>query len=307
MKILLQLSTLLAAAALVAPAYADTPSTSFDINSIHVDKYGAGAQPSSTSSQPALILIPGLTNSAAVWGPTIHRYAGTYTVYALTLAGFGGRSPAARPRLDAADADIVALIQKEHIDKPVLIGHSMGGHLALRLAAEHSPLLRGAIAVDGLPVFPGLENMTPDQRSAAASKMVAQIKSASTPEQFMQAERTYVVPNLTLAKNVDTVTQFSKGADLNATADYMRELVTTDERPQLTQVTIPVLEIAPYDPTLENESFANAAAKQVYYQGLLKNDKTVTVKMVQGSRHFIMWDQPDAFYADVDAFLATLK
>lgn len=306
MKTIISLFLLVACVLAGKPPYAQaqTPAA-FDVNSIHVEKYGSGE-----ATQPALILIPGLTNNAAVWKETIHRFAPSHTVYALTLAGFGGRTPVTAPMLDKADADIVALIQKEQLSKPILIGHSMGGHLALRIATEHSAMLRGVVAVDGLPIFPGMDSMSAEQRSAAASKMVAQIKSAATPEQFMYAERTYVVPYLTQAKNVETVTQFSAGADTNATAEYMQEMLNADLRPHLGNITIPVLELAPYDATLDKNppaSFATAPAKQTYYESLLKNDKTATVKMVQDSRHFIMIDQPDAFYVDVQNFIDANK
>lgn len=306
MKTVLSLSLLFLCAVIGNPASAQVAAPAgFDLNSIHVDKYGSGE-----ASQPVLILIPGLTNSAAVWGPTIHRFSPSHTVYALTLAGFGGRLPVSAPMLDKVDADIVALIAKEHLNKPILIGHSMGGHVAIRIATEHSELLRGVIAVDGLPVFPGFDNMSPDQRAAAASKTAAQIGTVTTPDQFMFVERTYIVPNMTLAKNVDTVTQFSTGADPKATAEYLKELLSTDLRPQLAKITVPVLELAPYDATLDKNppaAFATATAKQTYYENLLKNDKTASVQIVQESRHFIMFDQPDAFYVDVQNFIDAHK
>lgn len=306
MKTIISLFLLFVCVLVGKPACAETQTTAgFDLNSIHVEKYGSGE-----ATQPALILIPGLTNSAAVWAQTIHRFAPSHTVYALTLAGFGGRLPVTAPVLDKADADVVTLIQKEHLSKPILIGHSMGGHLALRIAVEHSDMLRGVVAVDGLPVFPGFDSMTSEQRAAAASKMGDQIRSAATPEQFMYAERTYIVPYLTQAKNVDAVTQFSAGANPKATAEYMQELLNADLRPQLANITVPVLELAPYDATLDKNapaSFSTATAKQTYYESLLKNDKTATVKMVQDSRHFIMIDQPDAFYVDVQNFIDAHK
>ncbi|MDQ6826641.1 MAG: alpha/beta hydrolase [Candidatus Eremiobacteraeota bacterium] len=301
MKFMAQLCALIAFLSSGSAAYAQTPATSFEVGSIHVDKYGSGE-----ADLPALILIPGLTNGAAVWAPTIHRFARSYTIYALTLAGFGGRASTAAPLLDKADADIVALIAKEHLKRPIVIGHSMGGHLAIRLAAEHSDKLRGIIAVDGLPVFPGFDEMTPEQRLSAATKMSAQIKSAATAEQFMHVQRTYIVPGLTLAKNVEVVARLSTGADPSATAQYAQEVLVTDLRPQLSKITVPVLELAPYDPTLDNSppgNFATPTLKQTYYEALLKNDKTASVQMVQDSRHFIMYDQPDAFYVDVQHFI----
>jgi len=305
MKTLAPLCALVAFIAWGTAAYADVPSGSFDVGSIHVDKYAAV-----NAGGSALILIPGATNNASVWDATIQRFAPSHAIYALTLAGFGGRPAVTAPMLDKATADIAALIEKEHIDKPVVIGHSLGGHLALRLAAEHGAMLRAAVAVDGLPVYPGYEAMTAEQRSAAAVKTAAQISSAATSEQLTSLLRAYIIPYMTLPKNVDTVVKLSAGADVAATAQYMRELLSDDSRPQLSRIGVPVLEIAPYDSALDGNpplSFATAAAKQTYYEALLKNDKTATVKMIEGSRHYVMYDQPDAFYATLDAFLATLK
>jgi pimeloyl-ACP methyl ester carboxylesterase len=54
------------------------PTTSFEAASVHVDQYGSGAAP--------LVLIPGLTDSGAVWDSTVTRYRASHTVYVLTLA-----------------------------------------------------------------------------------------------------------------------------------------------------------------------------------------------------------------------------
>ena len=284
------------------PAAAQTPSASFDVGSIHVDKYGSG--------EPALILIPGLTDSAAVWGNTIAHFAPTHTIYAVTLGGFGGRSAPSAPLVDKADADITALITQQNINRPVVIGHSMGGHLALRLAAEHSNLLRGVISVDGTPVFPGYENQTAAQRSAAAAQMATPMRSL-TPQQFQQGERQMILPYLTQARNLDAVAAAGRGADPAASAEYLTELLTADIRPQLSTITVPVLELMPFDASLDPQNpttpFKSAAQKQQYYVGLLANAKTAKVSVVNNSRHFIMYDQPEQFYALVQNFLGNLS
>ncbi|MFY9665357.1 MAG: alpha/beta fold hydrolase [Candidatus Cybelea sp.] len=121
---------------LFLPLLGATPTSSFDAGSVHVDQYGSGA--------PALVLIPGLTDSGAVWATTVARYQGAHTIYVLTLPGFGNRPMVAAPMLDAVARDIAAFLRRAN--KPVLIGHSLGGFLAIRLAEEHSNLIRGAIA-----------------------------------------------------------------------------------------------------------------------------------------------------------------
>lgn len=283
-------------------ADAPKPSASFDVNTIHVDQYGSG--------EPALILIPGLTDSAVVWNGTIAKLAPQHTIYALTLAGFGGRPRVAAPLLDKADTDIAALIAQQHLSRPVLIGHSMGGHLAIRLAAEHSDILRGAIAVDGLPVFPGMDKMTQAQRHTAAVAAAAPMRNATT-AQFSAFEKQNIIPFMTKAQNVDTVAAASQGADVSATADYYQEVLEADLRPQLANLTIPLLVIVPFDATLDPNNpqmpMATAAQKEHLYDGLLANAKTAKIIVVNDSRHFVMYDQPEQLYTLIENFLGQLS
>lgn len=277
------------------------PTSSFVVGVTHVDKYGAG--------EPALILIPGLTDSAAVWNGTVAQFAPTHTIYALTLAGFGGTKPAQAPMIDKAVADVVALIAQEHLNKLVLIGHSLGGFTTIRIAEEHGDLLRGAIAVDGLPVFSGMDTMSAAQRQAAALKMSAPLAHL-TPDQLLVGARTYTIPYMTQAKNIDAVVALGKGADPGATAEYMTELVGADLRPALSKITVPLLELGPFDATLDPGNpympIKSLTEKQAYYAKLLSNDPTAKVQIIDNSRHFIMFDQPQAFYDAVGAFLKSL-
>jgi pimeloyl-ACP methyl ester carboxylesterase len=285
----------------ISPAHAQTPTASFDVGSIYVDQYGSG--------DPALILIPGLTDSTAVWNGTIARFSPSHKIYAVTLGGFGGRPAPAAPLLDRADTDITALITQQNITRPVLIGHSMGGFLALRLAAEHSNLFRGVVSVDGTPVLPGYENMTQAQRSAAAAQLSGPIRSM-TAAQLEAAGRQMMLPYLTQARNLDAVAAAGHGADPTATAEYFDELYAADLRPQLSNIAVPLLELMPFDATLDPNNpqtpWKTVAQKQQYYMGLLANAKTVKIAVVNDSRHFIMYDQPQQFYTLVQNFLGNL-
>ncbi len=276
--------------------------SSFDIGNTHVDKYGAG--------EPALILIPGLTDSAKAWTATIVHFEPTHTIYALTLAGFGGRPAVQPPMIDKADADIAALITREHLNHPIVIGHSMGGFLTIRFAEEHSGLIGGAIAVDGLPVLAGMDKMTPEERGADPLTRMFESMAKATPDEFMEGQRK-VLPYLTKAQNVDAVAALSEGASPAASASYVQELSRADLRPQLGKITVPLLELAPFDPTLDPFNPASpmktATDKVHYYQMLLSGDKTAKVALINDSRHFIMFDQPQAFYDAVDGFLKTLR
>jgi pimeloyl-ACP methyl ester carboxylesterase len=274
-------------------------STAFDAGSVHVDQYGSGS--------PALVLIPGLTDSGAVWTTAVARYASTHTIYVLTLPGFGGRTPVAAPMLDTVDRDVAAFLP--NAGKPVLVGHSMGGSLAIRLAEEHSDLIRGAIAIDGLPVFAGMDKMTAQERADQAARAGARIARA-TQAQYDAGERQQV-SYMTKPANLETALSFGKGANIGATAEYMQELMSADLRPGLSNVTVPLLEIGPFDASIDPlnpySPTQSVTEKQAYYQQLLAADPAAKVQMVDDSRHFIMLDQPAGLFAAIDAFLAPLQ
>jgi pimeloyl-ACP methyl ester carboxylesterase len=281
------------------PAFALAPTASFESGSVQINQYGSGS--------PALVLIPGLTDSGAVWDTTVAHYANAHTIFVLTLPGFGGRPPAAAPMLDTVDKDVAAFLPRAN--KPVIIGHSMGGILAIRLAEEHSDLIRGAIAIDGLPVFAGMEKMTPEARATAAAAAGDRIASA-TPAQFAKGQQAQL-GYLTKPPNVATAASFSQGADIKATGTYMTELMSSDLRPNLSHITVPFLEIGPFDATLDPMNpyspQTTLAQKQAYYQSLFVGDPTAQVVMIDDSRHFVMLDQPAKLFAAIDAFLAALK
>ncbi len=274
------------------------PTTSFEAGSVHADRYGSGS--------PALVLIPGLTDSGAVWTTTVARYQASHTIYVLTLPGFGARPPVAAPMLDTVDRDIAAFLPQAH--KPVLIGHSMGGFLTIRLAEEHSDLIRGAISIDGLPIFAGLDKMAPKDRAALAAVLGSKLAQLS-PSQFERGNEQQL-GYMTKPSNVQTAMAFSQGASVAATATYMQEVMSADLRPDLSKIGVPLLEIAPFDASIDPgnpyKPMQTLQQKQAYYQSLLAGDPTAKVVMIDDSRHFIMLDQPAKLFAAIDAFLASV-
>jgi len=294
------------ALALVAPSLSaraalppplPTPTTSFDAGSIHVDTYGA-------PGRRAVIFIPGLTCGPWEWAGEISQFSNNYTVYALTLPGFDGRPAITRPLFTTVAADFWSMLQTHAIVKPVIIGHSMGGTLAILLAEQHSDRLGGAIAVDGMPIFPGMERMTADQRAQVGARMTATMTSATTPEEFAAMEKSYVLPYLmTSPADIAAVAPLAARSDIAATAAWTTEDVALDLRPQLTSVSAPFLEIAPFDATLEAKILPNAAAKRSYYESLLANDSAANVQIIEPSRHFIMYDQPKKLHEAIATFL----
>jgi pimeloyl-ACP methyl ester carboxylesterase len=256
----------------------------------------------------AVILIPGLQGGPWVWQQTIERLSQHHVVYAVTLAGFDGTpAPAVGGNLfDRADASLLQLIEQDKIDKPVLVGHSLGGTLALRFASEHPTLVAGVVAVDGLPIFPGMERASAEQRQAMATRMQQQM-AAATPEQFKAQSLVYMQKiGLVDQQLAAKYAPMNARSDVNASAQYMAEDLAFDGRPGLKRATVPILEISPYyaadfstPPMVMSEQ-----QKAAYYQRLLANAPDAHVVSIGPSRHYVMLDQPQKFQQVLDGFLA---
>jgi pimeloyl-ACP methyl ester carboxylesterase len=96
---------------------------------MHFEKQGSG---------PPVVLVHGLGAYSFSWRDMIASLKENYTTYALDLLGFG-QSPAPQdfPDTMVAQADAVCdFMRMQNLDNPILIGHSMGGGVSLRVAEK---------------------------------------------------------------------------------------------------------------------------------------------------------------------------
>jgi pimeloyl-ACP methyl ester carboxylesterase len=84
---------------------------------------------------PPIVFIPGLSSPGSVWDRAVAHLAKRYTCHVLTLAGFAGQPamPGA-PFLPRERDAILAYIRAHHLERPVVVGHSLGGFLAFAIA-----------------------------------------------------------------------------------------------------------------------------------------------------------------------------
>ncbi len=306
------LASMGAAAAIAAVPSADRPKPAAveTIASMRVEEYGSGS--------PAMVFVPGLSCGSWVWDDAVRRYAKTHAVYVVTLPGFDGVpavKPASGSRLDAADASLLALITQKHLDRPILVGHSMGGFLVIRFGTEHSDLVRGIVAVDGLPVFPTLVDTPPERRKVVADATDASLAGLSA-DDYAKAQTDVISGMVTDPAMVPRVAALTAKADPAAVGAFAGALFASDVRPQLSKLTAPTMEIAPVptEPTaFEGPQAAKAGpdaraeSYRTFYASLFPDAPHVTVVPIANSRHFVMVDQPAALYDRIDAFIATLQ
>jgi pimeloyl-ACP methyl ester carboxylesterase len=229
-----------------------------------------------------VILIPGLGCPASVWRDTVvHLRRLGYQTHALTLAGFAGKPRIDRPLARATVEELGRYIRDRHLVSPVIIGHSLGGTLAYWLAAREPALVGAMVIVDA--GAPGSEEPAAAQardawREASDEQFARQIK-----EMFghMSVKPERLAPLLAEVER----------SDRRAMGDVVYELSSLAVRDELRRIRAPVLVVLA-DGALQRDFRRQAGAVR---------DHEVVV--VPGTGHFVMIDDPPAFFAVVDDFL----
>ncbi|WP_086606840.1 alpha/beta fold hydrolase [Erythrobacter donghaensis] len=245
-----------------------------------------------TGSGPDLVLVPGLGSSPAVWDGVKESLARDYRLHLVHVAGFAGRAPTGDPAtlIERTAAEIIRHLDCAKVESAAYAGHSMGGFLGLKLAADHPGRIERVVVVDSLPFFPLIFNPAATAELAApqAAAMRAQI-AAQDDAAFAASQRMGVQSLVRDPAYRESVADWSLASDRATFAGAIEALMTTDLRPRLGEITAPVTVLAAansYAPRSRVEPLYTAA-----YQGL----DGVTLTIIEDSYHFIMFDQPEAF------------
>jgi pimeloyl-ACP methyl ester carboxylesterase len=253
---------------------------------------------------PDVVLIPGLSSPRAVWAPTAERLKATHRLHLVEVRGFGGDAPgpnAEGPILEPMMREIADYIDDCIVDQgrpaPAVIGHSLGGLTAMMIAARAPQEVGRLMVVDSLPFFGMLFGPTAtvadvEPQAAAMQTMLAARDNAEADERTLQ------MMSATDAGRAQ-VKAWTRAANAKVAAQLMYDDMTTDLRPELSAIAAPFTMLYPLDASAMPEAMVDDLNK-----GAFTTAKTVKLKRIDGSRHFIMLDQPEAFADAVDEFLA---
>jgi pimeloyl-ACP methyl ester carboxylesterase len=96
---------------------------------------------------PPVMFVHGLGDSQRSWMGVIKHVRGTFRLVTYDLRGHGRSSVGAAYDIDVLVADLGTVIKTLQVDRPLLVGHSLGGLIAVEYAASHS--CRGVIGIEG--------------------------------------------------------------------------------------------------------------------------------------------------------------
>lgn len=249
---------------------------------------------------PPVVLIPGLSCGGDVWRATIDRYAATHELHVLTVAGFAGQPSIDGPLLEPLRRALAEYIRGHKLRRPVVVGHSLGGVVALWLAATEPELVGGVVVVDAVPFLPALmqPGATVDSARPQAEALRTML-SALSPAQFAAQNRQSLAAMITRPADVDAVAAGSTRSDPKAVAQAMYDVMTTDLRPLLAKVRAPSL-------VFIAAGGQDAAKVRAAYEAQYAPLAGHTTVVADQARHFIMLDDAPLFYRALDGFFARL-
>jgi pimeloyl-ACP methyl ester carboxylesterase len=283
-----------AIAALILSACTTTAGREFASDRISVITRGSGLD---------VVLIPGLTgHREEAWGGVVETLDDRYRMHLIQVNGFAGVEPGANaegPVSAPVAEEIARYIRESGLPRPGVIGHSMGGTIGMMLAARHPDVVGRLMVVDMMPFMGelfGPAGATPEGLRGIADQARAQILEAPPGTGFIAQ----LFEGMTLNTQMQPVLmRLARESDRRTVANAFHELVVTDLRPELSRITAPVtvLYVQPPNVQVPPDQFDASMA------GLYAGAPNARLVRIDHSRHFIQWDQPARFLAEIDTFM----
>ncbi|MEZ6022395.1 MAG: alpha/beta hydrolase [Hyphomonadaceae bacterium] len=294
------LGAIASAAAAVLGACANTsappPSAGFQSDRISVAAAGEGRD---------VIFIPGLSSHPEIWDSTVESLGPGYRVHLVHVRGFGGLEPGANadgPVAAPVAEEIARYIEANGLDHPAVIGHSMGGTIGMMLAARHPDSVGKLMVVDMFPFMGAMFGgpaATPETLTPIADNIRAQM--AAVPQGVVTPILRQTIESMvgTEAARAQII-EHARQSNNVTTANAFRELIVTDLRPELANITMPftTLYVIPPQAPITPEQYA------AFMVASYANIPQANVVRIDDSRHFIMIDAHARFMQEVRAFLA---
>jgi pimeloyl-ACP methyl ester carboxylesterase len=257
-----------------------------------------------TGSGPDVVLIPGLSSSPDVWQGTVAAVPG-YRYHLVHVSGFAGRPAGANasgPVLAPVADEIARYIRESRLDRPAIVGHSMGGSWAVMVAARHPGLVSKVMVVDMMPYLGAMfrqPGMTDEQFTAAANNMRTMMAGGGGEQRRIQTSSMIAAMVRTESARAALVAH-SLASDRAVSSQGFYDLMVTNLMPDVAAIRVPmlVLYVQPTGAPLTPEQIDN------YYRISYRGAPQAVLRRVPDSAHFIMIDQPTVFHDALKGFLA---
>jgi pimeloyl-ACP methyl ester carboxylesterase len=247
--------------------------------------------------QPMLFLH-GLTDSGAGWPSAERHWGETYAIVAPDQRGHGESPRFTTAQLEAHPGDVMvddAIAILEQLDDPaVVVGHSLGGAVALTAAVQRPDLVRSLVLEDPAPLRPRDVQRDPARGVELLGGLRDSLAASDDEELF--ASRRAAHPDWPEDELLVT-----GRAEQRIDLEYLAwgDLKPSPRWPDLfTRLSVPTLVVS-------GDDMAEVCITDDHERGIRDiHNVHVRVVRIPGAGHCIRRERPDAFFAAVDGFLA---
>ncbi len=232
-----------------------------------------------------VVLIPGLASGPGIWNGLLSALPG-YRFHLIHVRGFAGLPAQANqsgPLIQPLADEIARYITAAGLNRPPVIGHSMGGTLALKLGLSG----RGGrvMVVDMLPAGAAMVGGTASGLGFLADQLSSYLTGTA-------AGRRYLA-------QIVAQTPGAKTSDPDVIANALRDLANVDLGPQLSRLTVPLHVVFAVGSDAQQAAAITRRFREAY-----AGAKGALLKPIGPSGHMVMADQPVRFLALCKMFLA---
>jgi pimeloyl-ACP methyl ester carboxylesterase len=265
--------------AALALAPAPALATPFSSTRFTVEVHGSG---------PDVILIPGLSAGRNVWASAVRAVPG-FRYHLIQVAGFAGAPAGGNARgaiVAPLEGELARYIRESGLRRPAIIGHSMGGTLAMLLAADHPRQIGRIMVVDMLPAPAALFGQRPNDASAIARGIAGLTETTAGRRLFTSLVNAFAPPSSSF-----------RTSDPSVVGRAMNELAAMDLANRLPAIRSPITIVyAALDARLG--PMADRRYRSAYARA-----RGARFVRIDNSGHMIMFDQPARLEAAIREFL----
>ncbi|WP_296701316.1 alpha/beta hydrolase [Algoriphagus sp.] len=257
----------------------------FAQNSISIESFGKG---------DPILFLPGFATPGEVWKENASQFPDNNSLL-VTYAGFGQVAPVEMPWFGKLKTDLIKYINEKNLRQITVVGHSMGGNLALELAAALPDHIQRIIIVDALScmreiMMPGVSADALGYESPYNDQLLAMDETAKSNYLDQMTQNMITQPD-----EQRKVKSWMESADHKTFVYGYVDLLKLDSRPLLPTIKQPTLIYVAGQP------FGVGALETMkkQYEDLENKEFVFAAE----SKHYIMLDQKDWFNQQLKTFI----